>query len=421
MSRLNKELSLLQGVGLLTTSLLGTGIFIVPAVAATLAGQASLWAWVALILLVLPVAFTFAQLGRRFPHAGGAPALIGRAFGTRMERGVAFLFLAVIPVGLPAALKITSGFWHALFDISSTQELLIQLATLALMWLLGQRPARASGAVQTSIAVLICATVAALWWKGGLPGTQSLLPLDAAADWQRIPAALAVMFWCFVGIEAFTHLGEEFRNPNRDFPLALLIGVLLAGAVYWAGSVAVLAFGVYGDEQTNAASLPRLIGQLWGAQWCWLAAPIGYFACFASINIYVQGFARLLWSLADEGKLPSALAVRNRQGVPARALELVIGCCALFTLLEWWQSVSIAELMQYANGNFVLVYLLSMAAGTVLLRGLWRAVAVLAVVLCGLTALLLGFQMLYAVAVLLVFLVLSLVGQWRLKPDLSQS
>ena len=56
MSRLNKELGLLQGVALLSTSLLGTGIFVVPALAATAAGAASLWAWMILIALVLPVA-----------------------------------------------------------------------------------------------------------------------------------------------------------------------------------------------------------------------------------------------------------------------------------------------------------------------------------------------------------------------------
>ena len=89
MSRLNKELGLLQGIALLSTSLLGTGIFVVPALAATAAGEASLWAWLMLIALVLPVAFTFAQLGKRFPHAGGAPHLIGRAFGLRMEGFIA--------------------------------------------------------------------------------------------------------------------------------------------------------------------------------------------------------------------------------------------------------------------------------------------------------------------------------------------
>src|SRR6218665_2553645 len=127
MSRLNKELGLLQGVALLSTSLLGTGIFVVPALAATAAGEASLWAWLILTALVLPVAFPFAQLGRRFPHAGGAPHLIGRAFGPRMERLIALLFLAVLPVGLPAALTISTGFFQALFNLGRGEALLIQL------------------------------------------------------------------------------------------------------------------------------------------------------------------------------------------------------------------------------------------------------------------------------------------------------
>ena len=155
MSRLNPELGLLQGIGLLSTSLLGTGIFVIPALAATAAGEASLWAWMLLIALVLPVAFTFAQLGRHFPHAGGAPHFIGRAFGPRMERISALLFLAVLPVGLPAALNISTGFFQALFAIGRGEALLIQLATLGAMLLLGQRPAKASGMVQGAIALAI--------------------------------------------------------------------------------------------------------------------------------------------------------------------------------------------------------------------------------------------------------------------------
>ncbi|MFC6670471.1 L-methionine/branched-chain amino acid transporter [Marinobacterium aestuariivivens] len=332
---------------------------------------------------------------------------MGRAFGARMELATAFLFLAVIPVGLPAALKIATGFGHALFDLTPLRELLVQLATLGLMLLLGQRPARASGLVQTAIAVLITATVVSVWWRGGLPReSQALLPVTNL-EWQAIPAALAVMFWCFVGIEAFTHLGEEFRHPQRDFPLALLAGVLLAGLVYWGASVAVLSFGTYGDEQGNATSLPQLLTLLWGDGLSWLAALIGYLACFASINIYLQGFARLVWSLADEGKLPRALALRNGQGVPARALALVTAGCGCFVLLSWWQSLSIEELIRYANGNFVLVYLLSMATGCVLLRGVWRLLAAISTLLCGLTLALLGIQMLYALGLLALFLVLG--------------
>lgn len=410
MGRLNQELGLPQGIALLSTSLLGTGIFAVPALAATAAGPASLWAWLILIAMVLPVAFTFAQLGRHFPHAGGAPHLIGRAFGARLERLVAWLFLAVLPVGLPAALQIATGFWQALFALGRGEILAIQLATLAAMLALGQRPARASGIVQGLIALAILATVALIWWAGELPlASQPLLP-PLGEDWARIPAALGVMFWCFVGIEAFTHLGEEFRNPRRDFPLALLLGVLLAGLVYWACSVAVLSFGVYGDAQRDAASLPRLMELLLGERARLLVVVVGYLACFASMNVYVQGFARLIWSLADEGKLPAPLAVRNHHGVPSRALLLVVLCCALCAGLAALLQLSVDDLIRYANGNFVLVYLLSMAAGVVLLQGAWRWIAGLSTLLCALVLAMLGSDALYALGLLAV---LALADAWR--------
>lgn len=409
MSRLNKELGLVQGIALLSTSLLGTGIFVVPALAATAAGSASLWAWLILIALVLPVAFTFAQLGKRFPHAGGAPHLIGRAFGERMERLIAFLFLAVLPVGLPAALNIATGFWQAVLPIGKFEALLIQLLTLGAMLLLGQRPARASGLVQGLIALAILGTVALIWWTGDLPHPgQPLLPAVDSAAWSLIPTALGVMFWCFVGIEAFTHLGEEFKHPQRDFPLALLLGVLLAGLVYWAFSVAVLSYGVYGDVHSDAVSLPRLMHLLLGDQARWLVALIGYLACFASMNVYVQGFARLIWSLADEGKLPAPLAERNHHGVPARALLLVVTICALCAALASWLQLSVDDLIRYANGNFILVYLLSMAAGVVLLQGVWRWVAGFSTLLCLLVLAALGADALYALGLLALFACLGI-------------
>ena len=407
MSRLNKELGLLQGVALLSTSLLGTGIFVVPALAATAAGSASLWAWLILIALVLPVAFTFAQLGKRFPHAGGAPHLIGRAFGLRMEGVSALLFLAVLPVGLPAALHIASGFWLALLDLDRVGLLAIELVTLAAILLLGQRPPKASGLLQGLIAVAIVASVALIWWMGDLPRTsQPLLPaMDG--QWHLLPTALGVMFWCFVGIEAFTHLGEEFKRPERDFPLALLLGVLLAGLVYWACSVAVLSFATYGDVHSDTTALPRLFEQLLGEQARALVAVLGYLACFASMNVYIQGFARLIWSLAEEGRLPASLAVRNRQGVPGKALLLVVISCALCAVLSATLKLSVDDLIRYANGNFVLIYLFSMAAGWVLLRGIWRLLAGLSTLLCAAVLVMLGSDALYAVALLVALLLLD--------------
>lgn len=86
MSGLKQELGLGQGVGLLSTSLLGTGVFAVPALAALVAGDNSLWAWPLLILLVFPIAIVFALLGRHFPSAGGVAHFVDMAFATSGQR-----------------------------------------------------------------------------------------------------------------------------------------------------------------------------------------------------------------------------------------------------------------------------------------------------------------------------------------------
>ena len=84
MSGLKQELGLAQGIGLLSTSLLGTGVFAVPALAALVAGNNSLWAWPVLIILVFPIAIVFAILGRHYPSAGGVAHFVGMAFGSRL-------------------------------------------------------------------------------------------------------------------------------------------------------------------------------------------------------------------------------------------------------------------------------------------------------------------------------------------------
>ena len=330
MSGLKKDLGLWQGMGLLATSLLGTGIFVVPATAASLAGGASLWAWLLLIALVLPIAFTFARLGRRYPHAGGAPHLIGLAFGNGAERFSAFLFLAVLPVGLPAALMIAAGFWHALFEMGEWTLWAIQLLTLLGVFLLGLRGARSSGNLQLLIALAILGLTLLIWFKGEVSWRDAARPLPSADEWPPMATALAVMFWCFVGLEAFAHMGEEFKRPERDYPIALLGGVLLAGLIYWVHSLVVLKYGLYGDEAKNATAIPSLLALLFGPTAKWLVAVLGYLSCFASINIYIQGFARLIWSMAREGKLPPLAGRAHRARRAAAGVRP--GACHLSAL-----------------------------------------------------------------------------------------
>lgn len=413
MARLHQELGILSGTSLLTTSLLGTGIFVIPALGATVAQQESLWSWILLILLVIPLGLTFAELGRRYPHAGGVSHYISRSFGAQWEMLTALLFLTVIPVGLPAALMIAVGFVQSVWTLPAWELLIIQILTLLAMLGLGLAGTKTSGQVQLVIALLIIAMVIALW-SGAEIGIADITPPPMTeAALPDITRAMGVMFWCFVGLEAFAHLGEEFRRPERDLPIAILLGILIAGLVYWACAVVVIKLGAYGTHEANTQSVPHMVTLLFGAEARWIAAIIGFLACFASMNIYVQGFARLIWSLADEGKLPHYLAYTNARKIPTYALYATVFTCMLFATLFWWWQSDLDSLIRYANGNFVLLYLLCMLAGVKLLTGWARIVAVLSTFLCAFMFVFLGEESYYALAVVGLFMAYVLINKWR--------
>ncbi|MEI7343258.1 L-methionine/branched-chain amino acid transporter [Pectobacterium brasiliense] len=396
---LKQELGLIQGVGLLSTSLLGTGVFAVPALVAQLAQQDSLWAWPILILLVFPIAIGFAALGQHFPNAGGAAHFVNLAFGPRMARVTGWLFLSVIPLGLPAALQIAAGFWQAAFGWSDLGLLCVQLLTLGGIWLLGLRSAGSSANIQIVIAMLVVGLVAAIWWQGDITPAHIPWPSVSELSWSNTFGALAVMFWCFVGLEAFAHMATEFRAPERDFPRALLIGMLVAGAVYWGCTVAVLHFKAYGEGIAATASLPGIVVQLFGEHALWIACFVGYLACFASVNIYTQGFARLVWSQASKG---SALAKLSPGQAPVNALSVVVTCCLVCCLLIYWLRLPLDMLIVYANGIFVLIYLLCMLAGWRLLKGRAKVMAAIGGLLCCALLLMIGWKSLYALIMLAV-------------------
>ena len=399
MSGLKQELGLAQGVGLLSTSLLGTGVFAVPALAALVAGNNSLWAWPVLIVLVFPIAIVFALLGRHFPSAGGVAHFVGMAFGPRLERVTGWLFLSVIPVGLPAALHIAAGFWQALFGWHGPMLLMAELGTLLLVWAVGTRGASSSANLQTLVAGLIVALIAAVWWYGDLTVAEIPFPAPQEVDASGLFAALSVMFWCFVGLEAFAHLASEFKRPERDFPRALMIGLLLAGFVYWAYTVIVLHFNAYGVDRAAAASLPGIVVQLFGEKALWVACVIGYLACFASLNIYIQSFARLVWSQAmynPQGRL----AQLSKRQIPFNALNAVLICCVISTLVIYALEINLDALIIYANGIFIMIYLLCMLAGCRLLKGRYRALAAVGGLLCLLLLAMVGWKSLYAIIML---------------------
>lgn len=411
MSELKKEITLLSGIGQLSTTLLGTGLFMVPAIVAGIAGQASLWAWLILFIAICPIALTFAQLGKRYPNAGGTAYFVRKAFNTKLEKSVAWLFLSVVPVGIPAAIALAGGFLQQLLPESINSSLFAQLLTVVLLIGVNLAGAKSSGRLQTVIALSIFALIAAFWWQGDFTSQDLVLPTVTNDSIWSIGLALGVMFWCFVGIEAFAHMGEEFKNPQRDFPIAIVVGCFVAGATYWICSIIVLKMGAYGTPAFDSASIPWISETLFGPEFKALISVVGFGACFASVNLYTQSLSRMVWAQAKEYNPDSALARLSIRGVPANATFAVGGVALVSCVAGQLSGLDLEFFLKLANGIFVLVYLLAMLAAYKLLTGFGRYLATISLVLCSVVFICLGWSMLYAVSV---FALLSLPWKkWR--------
>ena len=82
-----------QSVALYAGAELGSGVLVIPVVAAELAGPASLVAWGAMTLLTLPLGLTMALLSARFPGGGGVSTFVREAFGPAASAVVGWTFL----------------------------------------------------------------------------------------------------------------------------------------------------------------------------------------------------------------------------------------------------------------------------------------------------------------------------------------
>ncbi|GAA4600025.1 amino acid efflux transporter [Actinoplanes octamycinicus] len=370
------RLSVAQGAALSIGAVLGTGLISMPALAAEAAGPAALVAWLALILLSAPLAWTFAALGARFPDGGGVATYAGMAFGRRAAAAVGWCFYFAVPLGAPVAAAFTGGYVADATGGGKVTEFLTFLGVVGTGYAMNWYGLRISGRVQLvltgTLATLLVITVLA-----ALPHLDlgNLTPF-APHGWSGIGAAAAILVWGFAGWEALSSLSAEYRNPRRDVPRATLVAVAVVGVLYLAvAAVSVLALGP--ALAGSRAPLADLLAIGLGGPVRALTAVIAVVLTLGAVNAYYAGASRLGVALARDGALPARVFGGRRRSLSFLFVTSV-GCALL--------PIALRTSALLVTGCFTLVYVLGTAAALRLLpRGWSRVVAGVAfVAVCGL-------------------------------------
>ena len=359
-----------QGTALSAGAVLGTGVISMPALAAGVAGPASLVAWLALIVLSAPLALTFAALGARHPDGGGVATYVRLAFGARAAAAVGWIFYFAVPLGAPAAVAFAGGYVADVLGGGRATVLATFLGVLAVVVTMNWFGLRISGRAQLVLAGAL-ATLLLITVLTAVPHAQlSHLRPFAPHGWAGIGAATAILVWGFAGWEAVSSLSGEYRNPRRDVPRATVIAVAVVGVLYL--SVATTSVLVLGPALgSSPAPLADLLAVGVGGPVREVTAVVAVLLTIGAVNAYLAGASRLGVALARDGALPARLA-----GTPRMSLAVVTAGSLASALLP----VRFHTMMLLVTGCFTLVYVLGTAAAVKLLPGRYRAVAGLALV-----------------------------------------
>ena len=372
---LRRVITLRHAVAIYVSSLLGSGIFVIPGLAARIAGPASIISWVLLSLASYPFAYTFAKLSAKRPESGGIYAFARDGLGLGSGAATAWLFLAWAVLGAPAATVAAASYLGFVFPLTRLDIFVVAAAILIAAFAVNYMGIRFTGRVQvaTVAAILVALAVAVVVSVPRVsPANYTpVLPNGLAS----IGTAAALIMWSYLGYENTSNVAEEFRDPERDFHRAVVISVVLISALYLAVAIVTVGTGAYtvgGGATPFAAMMAGAFGSYGGT----FVAVLAVFVTFGTVNAYVTGMARVYYAAARDGVFPRTLAtVDRRTGVPHHSLVFLIVLVLLSLLAFYLLNVDFVPAFLMASGAAILTYVIGSVAGIRLLkeRGMRRA------------------------------------------------
>jgi amino acid efflux transporter len=378
-------LGLVQGTALYIASVLGTGLLVLPGLAADAAGPASIVAVIAVIVLSIPLAGTFAALAARYPDPGGVASYARRSLGDTFARMTGYWFMFGVAAGAPVVAVLGAEYVAAVAGIDRAAVPWIAAAFFVPPFVANAFGVRVAGWVQFVLtALLLGVVVGVVSLAAPAVEPQNFAPF-LPHGWGGVGTAISLFVWAFAGWEVGTHISGEFRDPRKVIPLATAIALVVTSACYLLLQVVTVgALGAAaGDGQVPLLDLAALRSPGIGAA---AVGAIAGIVALGVLNAYLAAFAKLGASLAANRDLPAWFASgAEAGGVPRRALALTGAVIAVWFALMNLARLDLTPFILVHTSCMVAIYAIGMVAAVRLLRrwspGWWMAVV--AAVLCG--------------------------------------
>ena len=393
---MNKDTGLVKGLGLVDSttivmgSMIGSGIFIV---SADIARQVQspglmLMTWIVTAVLTIIAALSYGELAAAMPQAGGQYVYLREAFGPLWGFLYGWTLFLVIQTGTVAAVavafaKYTGVFFPAVsaenhvLPFLSTQQLLA-IAILVLLTWVNTQGLKTGSVVQNVFTFAKTGALLGLIGFGLLMGRNDAAVArnfgdfwgsSAGWNWDTIRLVGVAMVGALFSSDAWnnvTFTAGEVRNPKRNLPLSLALGVGVVSALYLACNIVYL--NALPLEQIQTAPQDRVATavaqQMFGPIAVQLLAAAIMVSTFGCVNGMLLAGARVYYAMAKDGVFfQKASALDEKTHAPVWSLWLQCVWACLLTL-----SGRYGDLLDYVIFAVLVFYILTIAGLFVLRR-----------------------------------------------------
>ena len=334
-----RGLSLLDSVLLLVSGIIGSSIFLT---AKDIAGPLPqpvlfLLVWVLGGIVSLLGCVAFAELGSMFPDSGGQYVYLREAFGDLVAFLYGWMLFSVANGGTIAALAVASAAYmgeivpvisqkHVVFSavgLSITRAHLVGIFLIALLTYVNVVGLRWGALLQnvstwTKFAAMACFVVLGLTlgrghWGNFSPQGGATLGLGPAPFISAMGVALIAVFWAYDGWVYITWVAGEVKEPRRNVPLAMVLGILVVGAIYLAMNVTYLYSMPVGEIAQHETIAHAAAVSLFSPRAAlWLSATIAI-SCFSAAATCTLSGARVYLAMAQDGVFFKRMAAIHPQ------------------------------------------------------------------------------------------------------------
>jgi APA family basic amino acid/polyamine antiporter len=350
---LARDLGVSHAGAIVVGTIIGSGIFLVPAEMMQAVGSAKLvyLAWLVGGLLSFFGALTYAELGAMKPQAGGEYIYVRDGYGPLAGFLYAWTWfliakpasIATITTGLVRILGTFSAFAffsHAFvrqpFLISYGQ--LVAIAATVLISVLNYIGIKRAGEFQLvftllKVAIILGIVLIGFSFSGGSWSHFAGAYSGARGGIAGFMAALVAALWAYDGWNDLNMVAGEIRQPERNIPIALIAGVATVGALYMLVNAAVQFVLPAGAIAASPRPASDAIGLVWGTLGASLVSAAMAVSMLVTLNGTIMSGARVPFALARDRYFFSALAeVHPRFHTPSVAI-LVQAALAILLLL----------------------------------------------------------------------------------------